>query len=148
MALIQRTVLEKDPVDGKEVFMLLRFVIPNGGDQEVMSRDEITQFGQHSVQIVKNASFHVEREKLKLDILEAELRADLLDALSTVDISDPAVCREIYNEHVSVASSTGRASLEEAIGKLAEAGVDVTDFRTRLEAVYPLLEPDNHKETE
>lgn len=139
---IQRAVLDDGISDPKDVFQKLRFEIPNSGQDLVMERKEIEAFAAQSIGLVQDARFPVERERMRLDILEGELRADLLDAIAGIDISDPGVCRDVYELHRKVGSSTGAPTLQEAIDMLAvskpEPGEDaIAGFVSRLEALYP-----------
>jgi hypothetical protein len=145
MTKIQRFVVEKKPVDGKAVFTALRFEIPNSGEGEVMSRKEIEAFADHSIKTIADMRFGVERARLSLDIAEGELRADLLDALDALDMTNPQDCREIYELHREIGSSTGPASLRKAVDMLAAGGGTedaMADFTARLLALYPDPEDD------
>lgn len=144
MTRIQRHVVEAKPVDGKAVFTALRFEIPNGTEGEVMSRKEIEAFGEHSIQTIANMRFGVEHKRLALDISEGELRADLLDALDALDMTNPQDCREIYELHREIAGSTGPASLRKAVDMLAVSSTEdaMADFTARLLALYPDPEDD------
>lgn len=145
LTLIQRTVLEGSMTDEKDVFMKLRFEIPNGGDTELMSRNEIQAFAKNCVMQLSEARFPVERERLRLDILEGELRADILDEIAKLDLSDPRQCRELYELHREVGGSTGEPSLRRAVDTLAVGGCDentIKAFTERLLALYPAAAED------
>jgi hypothetical protein len=137
---IQRAVFDDGITDPKDVFLKLRFVIPNGGADELMPRKEIEALAEHAIAMLKNVHFPVERAHLALDILEGELRADLLDALASLDVTEPNVCREVFEMHRNLGNSTGPASLRECVDMLAEGGAAeelVADLATRLAALYP-----------
>lgn len=145
MTKIQRAALDGGNKDPKDIFMGLRFEIPNGGDNEVMSRKEIEAFATQSIQLVADAKFPVERARMALDILEGELRADLLDTVAELDITNPRDCREVYELHRKIGSSIGEPTLREAIDAVAVGGIDadrVAALVTRLNAIYPLVDPD------
>lgn len=140
LTLIQRTVFEEKPSDVKDVFMKLRFLIPNGSEDEVMSRKEIDAFAQNCLAQLADARFPVERERYRIDILEGELRADLLDAIAELDLSDPNDCRELYELHRAVGNSTGSPTLQQAIDTLAAGGLGEDRIKTltdRFFALYP-----------
>lgn len=137
---IQRHVFESGCTDEKDIFLALRHVIPNGGDTEVLSRKEIESFAKISLQQLAEARFPVERERLRLDILEGELRADLLDEIAKLDLSNPRDCRELYELHRAVGNSTGEPTLRQAIDALAVGGTSedvVAALTERLLALYP-----------
>lgn len=141
MTRIQRLVFEHRPVDGKDVFMRLRTEIPNGGDKEVMSRKEIEAFADHAIKLIGDMRFGVELARLQLDIAEGELRADVLDALDALDMSKPGDCRDIYELHREIGSSTGPASLRKALDMLAVGGTSedtMASLTARLLALYPV----------
>lgn len=136
MTMVQRTVLESDSIEKKDVYLKLRFEIP----EEVMGRLEIEAAAEQSVRIRDQAKFPVERARLALDIREGELRADVLDALALVDISNPRDCRDVYELHHQVGGSSGEPSLRNAIDFLGTAGIDeavVGPLAARLLELYP-----------
>lgn len=137
ITLIQRTVLEENPSDAKDVFLKLRSQIPNGGMDEVLSRKEIEAVAEGSIQTIKNAHFPVERAKLRLELLESELRADLLDALAGIELKDPDTVREVFQAHQELASSSGPASLRNCIDLIEASGADVAPLLQRLLDIYP-----------
>jgi hypothetical protein len=146
MTRIQRLVFEHRPVDGKDVFMRVRMEIPNGGDNEVMSRKEIEAFADHAIKLIGDMKFSVELARLQLDIAEGELRADLLDALDALDMTNPSDCRDIYELHREIGNSTGAPSLRKAIDTLAVGGTHedtIAALTARLLALYPAAEGDN-----
>ncbi len=143
MTLIQRTVLESDCIDASDIFMRLRRDIPNGGDSELMSRKEIEAFAKQAIELRDQAKFPVERKRLELDITEGELRADVIDALALIDLSNPRDVRDVYEMHRKIGGSIGEPSLREAVDYLGEAGVDeavVAPLAARLLALYPVEE--------
>ena len=140
MTLIQRTALEGGSIEPKDIYLKLRNTIPNGGLDEVMSRQEIVAFAEQSVKLVAESRFPVERERMRLDICEGELRADLLDELAKLDLSNPRIARELYETHRKIGSSTGEPTLREAIDTLAVSGVSpdtMTALVARLNEIYP-----------
>ncbi len=137
ITLVQKTVIEGSFVDPKDVFLKLRSVIPNGGDTEVLSRKEIESVATEALQQLKSILFPVEKCKLLLDVKEMELRADLLDALAGVDISNPRDCRDVFETHRQLASSSGEPSLRLAMNTLAAAGLPHEAFKARLDELYP-----------
>lgn len=142
---IQRAAATGDHVDGKSIFMALRFEIPNGGDNEVLSRKEIETFGDMQVSAVKGMNFALEKAKYVLDIAEGELRADLLDALDALDTTDPRDCRDLFRIHQGVGNGGGPASILEAIDALAAGGAtpdEVAGYIARLHEIYPEEKPE------
>lgn len=141
LALIQKIVLDKDITDldegPKQVFNNVREVVPIGGKDEVLSRAEVMGFAKQAIATAATAKFPVERANLRLEVAEHELRADLLDALCALDITDPADCRDVFNVHRELAGSSGPASMRTALDALSAGGVDVTAYTVRLEALYP-----------
>lgn len=140
LTLIQRTVFEDRPVEVKDVFMKLRFLIPNGGDNEVLARKDIEAFAENCMRQLKDLRFPVEFERMRIDILEGELRADLLDAIGELDLSDPNDCRELFELHRAVGSSTGSPTLMQAIDALAAGGIHEDRIKALTErylALYP-----------
>lgn len=136
-ALIQRTVFDSDTIDANDVYLKLRNVIPNGGHDQVMSRDEIKGRAKEAIEQRDEAKFKVEFARHRLDILEAELRADVLDALEVIDLSNPRVCREVYDVHRQVGTSVGQPSLRQALELLKGGGHDCAALKSRLDEIYP-----------
>lgn len=143
MARIQKTVLEHEITDPKDVYQKLRFEIKH----EVMPREAIQGFAAQAIQLVSDAKFPVERDRMRLDIAEGELRADLLDALQLLDRSNPRDTRDIYELLRELGGSIGEPSLRKVIDAVTVSGkVDAdtcADFARRLVALYPPTEDDN-----
>jgi hypothetical protein len=133
MAKVQRAVFESDTIEPKDIYLKLRFEIP----ETLMGRKEIEAFAEHSIQLRSDARFPVEKARMALDILEAELRADVLDALGALDVTNPRDCREVYELHRQLGSSIGEHSLRHGIDALEAAGKDFEALRARLDEIYP-----------
>jgi hypothetical protein len=143
---IQKAALSGDYVDGKAIYAAVRNEIPTSGEDMLMSRTEIEQFAEQQSKIAKAIDFNVERAKFALDITEGELRADLLDALDALDMTNPSDCRDIYELHREIGNSTGAPSLRKAIDTLAVGGTHedtIAALTARLLALYPAAEGDN-----
>lgn len=80
---------------------------------------------------------------------ELALRGDLQEALTELDLTDPGDIRDAVKQAVAIASREewGAAGLpkdlDDAIGFLKEAGVDVSSYTARLEQLYPTPKPDS-----
>ncbi len=122
-----------------EVGEINRRLRPMNPDGCGMKRTEVEKFTKQSIEMVGAAYFPVERRRFELDITEARLRADILDALATLDISDPNVAREVFEVHSRVGGSSGKPTLDEAIELLDEAGAA---FKPRMLELWP-LQPDD-----
>lgn len=134
MAKVQRVVFESDTIEPKDVYLKLRSEI----DTDIMGRKEIEAFAEHSIQLRRDARFPVEKARMALDIAEAELRADVLDALGKLDVSEPRACREVYELHRQLGGSIGEPSLRLALEYLTEDGIEgVEALRARLDEIYP-----------
>jgi hypothetical protein len=143
---IQREALvnRDEHTDGNAVWQAIR----EGWDTSVLSRSKATEFADVQLKQAKAIDFELERAKFLLDITEGELRADLLDALDTIDVSNPRVCREVFECHRGLGNSTGEASIREAIDLLGVAGFDeaqCADFARRLLELYP-ADPEDKEE--
>lgn len=136
MTMIQRAALD-GAIDEKSVYGTVRGKFDTSGDKAVMLRGEIEAFAKQAIAMTKAACFPVERERLRLDILEGELRADILDGIAALDISNPRDCRDVYELHTKVGGSTGEPTLREAIGALEAGGQDVAELTSRCNAIYP-----------
>jgi hypothetical protein len=144
MTRAQRAALE-GVTDENAIYGIVRTEYPgtvgNGAD-ELMSRKELEMFSRQAVLTAQNARFPVERARLALDIREGELRADVLDALAQLDVSNPRDCRDVFEIHQKVAGSIGEPTLREAIDLLAAADKDVSALRTRCDEIFPPTEED------
>lgn len=130
-------------VDGKELFGSLNR--EDRGITDILKRSEIENFAQAAIDQVKAALFPVERRRMALDVNEGELRADILDALSTLDLEKPDVARNVYEAHAQVGGSTGRPSMDHAVLLLEELGAAelAESLRARIDELYPLSRPDD-----
>jgi hypothetical protein len=139
MTAIQRCALEGDK-DESTIYGKIRKLLPgavNNGAEELLSRKEAEALALQSIHMVSNARFPVERARLALDIREGELRADVLDAIATLDLSNPRDVRDVYETHQMVASSIGEPSLRAALDLLAAADQDVTVLKARVDELFP-----------
>jgi hypothetical protein len=136
-AIVQAAVLanEAELSDGKSVFHTLREQYPSITD--LMSRSEIEKVATSFFEGLKKVTFAVERRAMELQAEEAMLRADLIDELAKLDVTDPGVAREVLATINSTVASAGEPSLQEAIDILKGADVDVVSFEARLEALFP-----------
>ncbi len=143
MVAIQRAVFD-GATEPSTVFQQIRreYRISSGHD-ELMSRTECEEHAKQSIRIFEQAQFPVERARLGLDIAEGELRADVLDGIAALDISNPRDCRDVYELHQKVGGSTGEPTLREAISTLEAGGQDVTKLTERCDALYPKQEDDD-----
>lgn len=110
-----------------------------------LKRTEVEKLAKEAVEMVGNAHFPIERRRLELDLAEGKIRADILDALKTIDISNPNIAREVYEAHRSVGASAGAVSLRHGMDCLEGANVDVTSLKAAIEALFP-SEPEDKKE--
>lgn len=138
-------------LEGKtDIFKLIRDEIPSDGDCGVtwggMAKKDIEAFADNTLKMIKAISFNVERERMRLDTLEGGLRADVLDALDALDLSNPRDAREIFEAHQQIGASTGPASLRTAIDMIAAAdGTSpdlVKDLTDRMLYLYPEADDD------
>ena len=142
MTIIQRAVLDDGMKDPKDVFLSVRAKFPTSGHDQLLSRAEVEQFAAQSISMLANAHFPVERARLALDIREGELRADILDGIAALDISNPRDCRDVYELHQRVGGSIGEPTLREAIDILKAGGQDVAGLVERCDEIYPPQQED------
>lgn len=146
MALISRTVLETGTIEPKDVYVKLRGQIDGPGAQ-IMTRPEIESFASQCIQQLKAAKFPLERELMLLRTTEAELRADLVDLINTLDRTSPRDLRDLHELCGRVLNSDGEPSLQEAVDYLAASGQVTEDvvagLTGRLLALFPPAKDDD-----
>jgi hypothetical protein len=139
MTTIQRLALEGDS-DADSIYGKIRKALPgtvNNGAGELMSRAECQAFAKQAIHQAQSAMFPVERARLALDIAEGELRADILDGVAALDVSNPRDCRDAFDLHQKVGGSVGEPTCREAIDYLKNAGQDVAALEAKLVELYP-----------
>ncbi len=140
LTFIQRCALHDGDTDENAVYGKVRKSFPgavNDGDKELMGRAECQAVAKQSIDMVRNSRFPIERARLALDIREGELRADVLDAIALLDVSNPRDCRDVFELHSKVGGSIGEPTLREALDMLAEAGQDTTPLKARCDEIFP-----------
>lgn len=123
-----------------EIFRLLRnelSTVSSSVESLGLKRTDIEHLAKQALEQVSNALFPCERRRLELDVLEGKLRADVLDALATIDLSNPSVAREVFEAHRAVGFNTGTPSIRTALDVLDGAGVDCAALNAQLDALYP-----------
>jgi hypothetical protein len=102
-----------------------------------LKRTDVDKLAEGSAKTLEQVQFPCERRHLELEIAETKIRADVLDAVATLDISNPTVAREVFNAHRQLGSSSGEPSILQALDLLDGAGHDTVSLRAALAVVFP-----------
>ncbi len=119
---------------------------PDGGVTHCgVTREDIKNTAKAMIDVVAQAQFPVEKANLQLDTTEILLRADFLQALDKLPLTDPRDVRDLHGLYRKLASQGGEASMQEALDHLREGGLldDVATLKARVLELYPAPELDD-----
>jgi hypothetical protein len=136
---IQELVLAgKEPA---EVYQELRSLKNPSIEDLGLKRTDVENMAKSSKTTLETALFPIEKRKLALDVQEGRLRADILDAVAGLDVSDVLVAREVWAVHQELGNSSGPASLRSALDCLEGANVDITELKRAYDELFPEAAP-------
>ncbi len=107
-----------------------------------MQRKDIEAVAAQVKAMVAQANTPMRRRRLEVDLIEGRVRADILEAMDSLDLSQahPADVMEMYDVYQAVAGANGAPGLAKALDTLEAAGYeDAISLRVRAAVLYPEL---------